>query len=144
MSDARIEKARAVLTRAGIAFAAVEPRQWRLCYVEDAFAWFTTQPLSKQWGDDWNDAPYEHNAGIPYGWRTGSTGDPYELLSVGFHVSAETPAGYSVSVEQINGGERPWLKPYRGDGLMAGASLEDFIAFCHANRGQVFLPMASP
>lgn len=41
----------------------------RLCYVEDGFAYFTTQRLADQWGDDWNDAPYEHNAGTPYEWR---------------------------------------------------------------------------
>jgi hypothetical protein len=40
---------------------------YKLCYVSGSFAWFTTQELSKQWGDDWNDAPYEHNAGSPYG-----------------------------------------------------------------------------
>lgn len=67
------------------------------CYVEGNRAWFTTQSLDKQWGDDWNDAPYEHNAGRPYepcwhnepshrsnpgvsrGWRPGTQ----ELLSVG-------------------------------------------------------------
>lgn len=38
----------------------------KLCYVKGSFAYFTTQELSKQWGDDWNDAPYEHNAGEPY------------------------------------------------------------------------------
>lgn len=41
----------------------IEPR---LCYVEGDWAYFTTQPLDKQWGDDWDDAPYEHNAGEPY------------------------------------------------------------------------------
>jgi hypothetical protein len=38
-----------------------------LCYVDGVFAYFTTQSLKKQTGDDWNDAPYEHNAGEPYG-----------------------------------------------------------------------------
>ena len=38
----------------------------KLCYVKDNFAYFTTQKLSDQTGDDWNDAPYEYNAGIPY------------------------------------------------------------------------------
>jgi hypothetical protein len=38
-----------------------------LCYVDGCWAFFTTKPLSEQWGDDWNDAPYEHNAGRPYG-----------------------------------------------------------------------------
>lgn len=37
-----------------------------LCYVNGSWAWFTSKPLSEQWGDDWNDAPYEHNAGRPY------------------------------------------------------------------------------
>ena len=31
---------------------------WRL--------FFTEADLSKQWGDDWNDAPYDCNAGWPY------------------------------------------------------------------------------
>ena len=49
------------------------PRMWAgmpgsavLCYVDSPWAYFTTRPLEKQWGDDWNDAPYEHNAGTPY------------------------------------------------------------------------------
>ena len=38
-----------------------------LCYIDQmGRAYFTTQALSKQWGDDWNDAPYEHNAETPY------------------------------------------------------------------------------
>lgn len=37
-----------------------------LCYVSGGKAFFTTKPLSEQWGDDWNDSPYEHNAGEPY------------------------------------------------------------------------------
>lgn len=41
--------------------------QYKLCYIDDSKgAYFTTQPLEEQWGDDWNDAPYEHNAGPPY------------------------------------------------------------------------------
>lgn len=28
-----------------------------LCYVDGNCAYFTTQPLDQQWGDDWNDAP---------------------------------------------------------------------------------------
>lgn len=42
-------------------------KTFKLCYVEHNWAYFTTQELSKQWGDDWDDAPYEHNAGSPYG-----------------------------------------------------------------------------
>lgn len=41
--------------------------EFGLCYVKGCFAYFTSQPVEEQWGDDWNDAPYEHNAGEPYG-----------------------------------------------------------------------------
>ena len=27
----------------------------RLCYIEGNAAFFTTQPVHEQWGDDWND-----------------------------------------------------------------------------------------
>ena len=38
--------------------------EFKLCYIENDNAYFTTNDLMKQWGDDWNDALYEHNAGI--------------------------------------------------------------------------------
>ena len=38
-----------------------------LCFVDKTWAYFTTKPIESQWGDDWDDAPYEHNAGEPYG-----------------------------------------------------------------------------
>ena len=39
--------------------------EYKLCYVDGNKAWFTNN-FEKQWGDDWNDRPYEHNAGLPY------------------------------------------------------------------------------
>lgn len=54
---------------------------YKLCYISENIAYFTTLPLSEQWGDDWNDAPYEHNAGPPYEpcWHNapGNLHDPY-------------------------------------------------------------------
>lgn len=40
----------------------------RLCYVDprDPWAYFTTQDIKDQWGDDWEDSPYEHNSELPY------------------------------------------------------------------------------
>ena len=38
---------------------------YKLCYVDGNEAWFTSD-WKNQWGDDWNDRPYEHNAGSPY------------------------------------------------------------------------------
>ena len=39
--------------------------EYKLCYVDGNKAWFTNN-FEKQWGDDWNDRPYEYNAGLPY------------------------------------------------------------------------------
>lgn len=38
---------------------------YKLCYVDNNEAWFTSD-FKHQWGDDWDDRPYEHNAGSPY------------------------------------------------------------------------------
>lgn len=44
---------------------------YKLCYIDDngysnqGVAYFTDN-LENQWGDDWDDAPYEHNAESPY------------------------------------------------------------------------------
>ena len=43
--------------------------QAQLCLVKLPWAWFTTCQLDRQWGDDWNDAPYDCNAGYPYAWQ---------------------------------------------------------------------------
>lgn len=40
-------------------------KEFKLCYVEGNKAWFTDN-FENQWGDDWDDKPYEDNAGYPY------------------------------------------------------------------------------
>lgn len=109
-----------------------------LCYIRGNCAFFTTQPLDQQWGDDWNDAPYEHNAGDPYTWREGYSSEPrYEIIRLYFEVNMETPAdkawgGYSAySVEQINARHVAWLVPGSGapkeaEPIFAGITLEQF------------------
>lgn len=121
-----------------------------LCYVSDQFAYFTTKPLSEQWGDDWNDAPYEHNAGTPYEWRE-SDGEPkWEIIEVAWYGDFDTPAGLArnnnsrYSVEMINRGDIAWLTPYSYKGnpalpIHAGVTLVDFIRLIQKDRGAVFM-----
>lgn len=110
-----------------------EPNEW--------IAFFTTKELSEQWGDDWNDSPYEHNAGWPYlphkhykgydrekkEWYDGSdyengipkwriyqvtfTTDKY-LLPCAYSVH-QCYDGHGLAVDQINGLEAAWLWPSR-------------------------------
>lgn len=117
----------------------------RLCYVDGSFAYFTTQDLDKQTGDDWNDAPYEHNAGTPY--------EPYghakdwEIIKVAYDGALETPADIAgmnsrYSVDQINAGQVAWLVDRWGASkvaIQAGVTIEEFTALVKKAGGNVYL-----
>ena len=86
--------------------------------------YFTNCDMDLQWGDDWNDAPYEHNADIPYD-------DHYEdnervehkIIKISFSLKRsngdgcayyyQLPKDYGYnspfSVEMINAGIVAWL-----------------------------------
>lgn len=127
-----------------------------LCYVDpdSREAYFTTLPLDQQWGDDWNDAPYEHNAGTPYGpaesysaynretgqWEKGSDyigGKPaWMIIVVDFDAPLDMPCSDQLnsnySVQGINEREIPWLRSSSfSDGEMveiwAGTPLHEFL-----------------
>jgi hypothetical protein len=78
-----------------------------LCYVKDCWAYFTNKPLAEQWGDDWNDAPYEHNAGLPY------QDSPGQITKIAWEAEMYQPCDFHRnspwSVEQINAGAVAWL-----------------------------------
>lgn len=124
-----------------------------LCYVEGNWAWFTTCPLDSQWGDDWNDAPYEHNAGDPYAWKPYYLEreiplPQYELYRVAWIGPYATPCEDTMnskfSVQMINQGDIAWLRrTWSGDinvkPIHAGITLKEFIRVMHEAGGEVFL-----
>jgi len=123
---------------------------FKLCYVEDSWAYFTTQDVKEQWGDDWNDAPYEHNAGTPYlphehDIEAGK--EPWEICSVAWEGPFWTPCDGHVnspySVEQINSGAVAWLRTAsyadKQIAIMAGTTLKDFKHYILEAGGSVFI-----
>ncbi len=115
----------------------------RLCYIEGAFAWFTSHP--KPWGDDWNDSPHDCNAGPPYA-RFG----PFTVVA--FDGEAELVTGWAddnvdhwaqnVSVEDCNAGRAPWLAILYGNHkgeLFGRATLDEFRAFITSGNGHVYV-----
>jgi hypothetical protein len=135
-----------------------------LCYVDDNWAYFTTQDLADQWGDDWDDAPYEHNAETPYdpcwhneprhvakrGGLCGCSpclrdwtvdGKPrWEIIKVAFDGPFNRPADGHLnspySVQQINSGEVPWLRTseYSNAQPVAIAAGTTLVKFCELIR----------
>jgi len=126
----------------------------KLCYIDGAWAYFTTQALADQIGDDWNDTPYECNAGAPYGWgehdaKIGRA--PWEIVKLAYDSpTLETPSEHAngnsrYCVDHINAGLTPWLATYWGETppvkVMAGASVAEFSRAVVASGGNVYWPI---
>lgn len=141
---------------------------YKLCYVEDNFAYFTTKELKDQWGDDWNDAPYEHNAGEPYepcwhntpeqiekndgkcecgccvrDWNEDGT-PKWKVMKVAYDGCFDTPssncANSNFSVEDINAGAVPWLSnKWDKVFINAGVSFEEFKSLVKKGGGNVYV-----
>lgn len=119
--------------------------EFKLCYIDENVAWFTTAELKDQWGDDWNDRPYEHNAGDPYL----STDGSYKLCKIMYICGYADLPHYghdnsNYSVENINAKAVPWLVyKYPGSNtpsIFAGATIEEFIRYIESCDGEVFFP----
>lgn len=116
-----------------------------LCFVKDSWAYFTTQSLDKQWGDDWNDAPYEYNAGEPYGPH--SPDENWRIIKIAwdgpFNTPRDSEENSNWSVEQINNKEVPWLitwswRKYQVI-IHAGTTLSEFCKLIHQAGGFVYM-----
>lgn len=121
-------------------------KDYELCYIEDNFAWFTNN-FKEQSGDDWDDAPYELNAGEPYDSRCGDKYQTIDLVKVAFRsFNLHTPAdnSYRCSVDYINSGHLPWLGsnkyyPTTHVEIYAGMRLEDFINTLELEGAEVYI-----
>ena len=108
-------------------------KPFKLCYVRHNILYFTDD-FEKQWGDDWDDAPYEHNAGEPYEWEDDWTEYKNEHRGHIRYIwyipkSCDLQEAYlrhqDISVEEINKGIVPWLYHENAGGLYAGATMEE-------------------
>lgn len=115
-------------------------KEFRLCYVDNNIMYFTDN-FENQWGDDWNDAPYDCNAGTPYEWNDKEDDDwnnrHGHLRYIGFmpewNVKIAGQMGVynnPYSVEEINKGVVAWLYSDKAGGLHGGATMEEAIAWC--------------
>lgn len=113
-------------------------QQLKLCYVENSFAYFSYKDPKDVWGDDWDDAPYEHNAGLPYDFD----------LRVAYDGDWDQPCNGHLnspwSVQDINNGGAFWLRSRRFKTgkpifILAGTTLDEFIKTIPKCDGQVYI-----
>lgn len=126
---------------------------FKLCYVDGQKAWFTDS-FEKQWGDDWNDIPYESNAGYPYEYWSELIEDnpdilkrkwkhhPIKLKTLYFETNdwnERKPCDMGrFSVEQINKGAVAWIITDKYC-IQAGTTMKDFIDIITKNGGSIWL-----
>lgn len=107
------------------------------------YAYFTPIELNEQWGDDWDDAPYDCNAGEPYdytideskevnGVKIASKTNEYTIIKIPFFVNENCvfPSSYGYNcpftVKDINNGAVAWI--YNGkEAIHAGINPYNFI-----------------
>ena len=127
---------------------------YKLCYIEGNKAWFTNN-FEEQWGDDWNDRPYEHNAGYPYdNWgeliednedifKRKYKHHPIKLKTFYFEVHSWSdlrPCDMgSFSVEDINKQTVAWVHTDEFN-ILAGTTYENFIDIIEKHGGKIYLP----
>ena len=128
-------------------------KEYRLCYVDGQKAWFTDN-FEKQWGDDWNDRPYECNAGEPYeNWseliednedifKRKYKHHQIKLKTLYFEIndwSEQKPYDMGrFSVEDINKGTVAWVHTDKFN-ILAGTEIEEFIKIIKENGGKIYM-----
>ena len=107
-----------------------------LCYVNLPWCYFTEGLLEREYWDDWNDAPYEHNAA-----------EPISAIKVAIDADLEEPRDGHInspwSVLDINAGKIAWLRSPRGEpknvAIYAGTPLDEFIRIVNTFGGDVYV-----
>lgn len=119
-------------------------KTYKLCYVDGNKAYFTDN-FKKQWGDDWNDRPYEHNAEPPYThYYEDGVEYPITIKEVFFEIpywnylpcDGHTNSPYSV--EMINKGAVAWIAT-PDFCIPAGCSLREFKKTIKKYGGKIFI-----
>lgn len=124
--------------------------EYKLCYVEGQKAYFTSN-FEKQWGDDWDDVPYECNAGEPYGtWselieenavKRKYKHHPIYIETLYFETNDWTerkPCDVGrFSVENINKRNVAWVATDKFC-IQAGTTMKDFIKTIEENGGSIW------
>lgn len=120
-----------------------------LCFVHGNDAYFTTQELSRQTGDNWNVAPHSENAGIPHVAPKGPSGPSrgalqWDVVRVSWMGPFEVVTdfeGKSLSVDNINYEFGSWLMQIKDNEnkvyIRAGIFINEFMTIIKRFGGTV-------
>ena len=109
----------------------------RLCLIKENLAYFVDD-IENVTGDDWNDKPYECNAGDPY--------EEFDPLVVYFdegYISRRPgtsfDAGGYISLEEIKQSHGSFIVYYKdGDSISYGDTLKKFVESLRKHEGNAY------
>ena len=108
-----------------------------LCFIGNGYAYFTDKSIADTTGDDWDNKPYDSNAGLP----------KYYTFRVYFWSLLQQPCDfhYAFSAKEINDARIPWLFAPVMSALTtkvwAGAMFKDFVKAVIDSGGEVYVPI---
>jgi hypothetical protein len=127
----------------------VDPRliEPTLCFIQRPWAFFTTQPLTQQTGDRWNEGPWDcasppHSPSQPRHFRLGDEEQPmWAIHKLAFDGNWWVPRPY-LSVRDILRHKAPWLEAKdvnrSGVQIYAGVMIPEFMEEIEKGGGRVY------
>ena len=113
---------------------------YRLCYVEGNMLYFTSD-FETQWGDDWDDAPYDCNADVPY------EDGKHKIIKICIDKNnLSLPCDFSqnchYSVEKINKGAAAWLFDKENNiAIQGGMTFSRVVQILKENNNEIYYPI---
>lgn len=122
-------------------------KEFRLCYADEKFAYFTNQPIEKQTGEDWHKIIGNSSPPDEYSeWHQRNNLEKWEIKKIAWEGewhSVKEEYNSPVSAENINKNKLAWLADeYYGDtgkpAIKAGTTYDEFIKIILENGGKVY------
>jgi len=112
---------------------------YRLCYVDNLYAYFTNGDPGKMWGYGWAVQDSKTVKSPPKEWSEESKLDPYIIYKVHYG-SGLNRFNEEKAINYINEKKLAFLKRYFSeDYIHSGCSLNEFLDFCSKHRIDTYL-----
>lgn len=112
---------------------------YKLCFVDNLYAYFTSGDPYKMWGYGWSLRDTKTVCAPPKEWVEGSDLEPYIIYKVHFGPGLSR-CNEDKAINYINEKKLAFLKRYFSeDYIHSGCSLNDFLDFCTKHRVEVYV-----
>lgn len=114
-------------------------KSYKLCFVDNSYAYFTSGDPGKMWGYGWAVQDSKTVKSPPKEWNEDSKLEPYSIYKVHFG-SGLSRFNEDKAINYINEKKLAFLKRYFSeDYVHSGCTLIEFVDFCSKHRIELYL-----